>query len=302
MTYQKQVWINGKLEPWEKANVHILSHGFSRGSAIFEFLGVHKTTNGSFAFRLDDHLIRLFKSAELLEMNISQSAAEIKKGVIEAVRGNDIEAGWVKIMAYYSEEALASLVLQSDLDLAVFAGPIEALGLPPADQPVKAGISKWRKLDPQTVPVEAKVAGNYVNGMIVRQDVQKRGFHMGIMLDTQGFVAEGGTESVFMVKDNQIITPPLGRILSGITRMSILEVARTYGLDVQEKAITTEDLLTADEAFISGSPLKVLSLSCIENRVFEKAPGPLTIKLAKLMNDVCSGNDQRFQKWFVPMV
>jgi branched-chain amino acid aminotransferase len=301
MTYQKQVWMNGKMEPWEKANVHILSHGFSRGSAIFEFLGIHKTTRGSFAFRLDDHITRLFKSAELLEMNISQSAAEIKKGVIEAVRSNGIEAGWVKIMAYYSEEALASLVLQSDLDLSIFAGPAEALGLPPADQPVKAGISKWRKLDPQTVPVEAKVAGNYVNGMIVRQDVQKRGFHIGIMLDTEGFVAEGGTESVFMIKDNQIITSPLGRILSGITRMSILEVARTNGFDVQEKRFTQEDLLNADEAFISGSPLKVLSLSCAENKIFDKAPGPITTKLAKLMSEICLGNDQRFQKWLVPM-
>ena len=213
------VWLNGRMIPWPEAKVPILSHGFSRGSAIFEIFGTHKGPKGTVAFRMDLHLNRLMRSAELLGMQTGYSARQIAEAVAETVRANKIGRGLVKILAYWGEEAVIQLVLDSKLDVAVFAIPAsEELGLDNA-RPVSACISKWRKLHPETVPVGAKACGNYLNGYLARRDANLRGFNVGLLVGTDGFLAEGSVESVFLIKDGVLKTPPLGRILSGITRL-----------------------------------------------------------------------------------
>ena len=298
MADETKVWINGELVPWEKATVHLMSHALSRGSALFEVFGVHPRANGPAAFRLDAHLDRLFRSTQLLGMEMTFSREEIAQAVKDTVKEAGMSQGFIKIMAYYSEEGFAVLVPESKLDLGVFAFPASAeLGLDP-NKPISACISKWRKIHPASVPVEAKACSNYLNAFLVRQDAIRRGFDVGLTLDHDGFLAEGSIESCFMVKDGVLKTPPAGKILRSVSRRSVIEAAPSIGIEVVQAPITLEELMEADEVFTSATPFKVLPVGRLEDRTLSDAPGPVSLKLAKLMQDILSGENDRFEDWF----
>ena len=297
MNNEKKVWFNGKMIPWHEATVPLLSHGFSRGSAIFEVFGIHESPDGPVAFRMDEHLKRLMKSARLLGMKMAYSTEEIAGAVAETVKANDLGRGLIKMMAYWSEEAIIDLVLESKLDLAIFAiSASEELGLDKT-QPITTCLSKWRKIHPETVPVAAKASSNYLNGYLARRDAINRGFEVGLMLGTDGFLAEGSIESVFLVKNGILKTPPLGRVLSSITRLSIIKVAPMIGIPISEKPILQEELFTADEIFTSHSGIKVSPVARFEDRVLQ-APGPITKQVMEQMNNIISFSDDRFNDWF----
>lgn len=295
-----QVWMNGKIVPWGQANVPLMSHGFSRGSAIFEVFGIHPGPKGPVAFRMDKHLERLFRSAELLEMEMAYTKEQIIDAVMQSVKENNIKRGIIKILAYYGKETITSLVLDSRLDLAVFGVPeTEDLALDQA-KPIDICISKWRKIHPESVPVEAKACSNYLNGMLVRKDAMNRGYDVGINLTTEGYVAEGSIESIFMVKEGVLKTPALGNILQGITRMSILEAAPMAGIETSEERITPKELMAADEIFLCHTGIKVHPIKKIEERMID-APGPVSSRISKLMEDICNSRDQRFKDWLQPV-
>ncbi len=296
-----KVWINGRIVPWTEAKVHIMSHSFARGSAVFDVLGIHPGPDGPAAFRLSRHLDRFFRTADLLGMKIGYSREQLREAVAEVVKANGIGRGIIKLMGYYSEEAIIKLVMDSDLDIAIFAIPeTQELILDKAD-PIKVCISRWRKLHPATVPVEAKACANYLNGMLSRRDAAERGFDLAIMLTTDGHVAEGAIESVFVVKDGIVKTPPLGNILQSVTRMSILEAAPSVGLDVREEQIMPQELLAADEMFTCHTGIKAVPVRQIEDRVFDVVPGPVTSKISQLMEDICSFRNERFRHWLEPL-
>jgi branched-chain amino acid aminotransferase len=292
-----KVWLNGNLIPWREATVPLLSHGFSRGSAIFDVFGVHVGPSGPAAFRMDEHIKRLMRSAELLQMKMAYSAEEIVEGVKTTVKANRLGRGIVKILAYWGEEAVIKLVLDSKLDLAIFTIPESADLALDKPRPLSACLSKWRKIHPETVPVGAKACSNYLNGYLARRDANLRGFDIGLLLGTDGLLAEGSIESIFIVKDGVLKTPPLGRILSSITRMSILQAAPEIGVPVKEVPISAEDLLSADEVFTTHTGIKVEPIKRLENRELQ-APGPITNQLMRLMDDIIRFRDDRFKSWF----
>ena len=301
MNNDARVWLNGKLIAWAEATVPILSHGFSRGSAFFEVFGVHVGPEGPMAFRMNQHLKRLMGSAELLEMELAYSTDEIIAAVKTTVEANNLGRGIIKMLAYWGEEAIINLVLDSKLDLAVFAIPqSDNLKLDRAGS-LSACVSKWRKIHPATVPVAAKACSNYLNGYLVRKDANNRGFDLGLALDTDGFLAEGSIESVFIVKDGVLKTPPLGRILSSITRMSILEAAARVEIPTREGPISAEELMQADEIFTCHTGIKVEPIARLEDREF-KTPGPVTSQVMQLMNDIIEFRDERFMDWFQPLI
>ena len=300
MNSESKVWFNGELIPWHKATVPILSHGFSRGSAIFEVFGIHEGPDGRFAFRMDEHLKRLMKSVQLLEMEMAYNAEEIMDAVAQTVKVNNMGRGLIKMLVFWGEEAVLQMVLESKLDLAIFAIPdSEELGLDKT-QPISACISKWRKIHPETVPVAAKSCSNYLNAYLARKDANNRGFDVGLLVGTDGFLAEGSIESVFLVKDGVLKTPPLGRILSSITRKSVLEAAPRIGIPTSENSVLPQELFTADEIFTSHSGIKVLPVARFEDRDLQ-APGPITDQLIKLMDDITNFRDDRFKDWFMPL-
>ena len=296
-----RVWINGEIIQWGDAKVHIMSHSFSRGSAMFDVLGIHPGPDGPAAFRLDRHLDRFFRSAELLGMKMGYTKEKLRKAIAQMVKANGIDRGIVKLMGYYGEEAIITLVMESNVDIAIFAIPeTEELVLDKAE-PISICISKWRKLHPATVPVEAKACANYLNGMLSRRDAAERGFDLAIMLTTDGYVAEGAIESIFMVKDGIVKTPPLGNILQSVTRMSILEATPRIGLEVREEQITPQELLSADEIFFCHTGIKVIPVKRIEGRELSPVPGPVTSKIADLMDDICQFRNDKFRHWLEPL-
>ena len=283
--------------PWQSANVHILSHGFSRGSAIFDVFGIYPGPKGPAAFRMDKHIERLFKSAELLGMEMAYTKEQIIDAVAQSVKANNIKRGLIKILAYYGEESVISLILDSKLDMSFCGIPeIDDMGLDQAT-PIEICFAKWRKIHPATIPVEAKACSNYLNGMLARKDAVSRGFNVGILLTTDGYVAEGSIESIFMVKDNVLKTPPLGNILSSVTRMSILEAASAIGIKTLEEQISPEELMGADEIFVCRTGVKVLPVRKIEERVMAVAPGLVTSELSQLMSDIYHFRNDRVSHW-----
>jgi len=300
MNSDLQVWFNGKLIPRRDATVPILSHGFSRGSAIFDVLGVHPGPQGPMAFRLDDHLKRFMKSAQLLGMELAYSSEEITAAIKATVKANSLGRGIIKILAFWGEESIIQLVLDSKLDVAVFAIPESEELVLDKKQTISACLSKWRKLHPETVPVGAKACANYLNGYLARKDAVSRGFDIGILLGTDGFLAEGSTESVFIVKEGVLMTPPLGRILASITRLSILQAVPEIGIPIVERPITADELVAADEIFTVHTGTKVEAVARFEDRQL-KAPGPVTQRVLDLIDDIMHFKDERFMNWFQPL-
>jgi len=304
MLENRIVFLNGDFVAWNQATVHMMSHSFGRGSAIFEVLSLHETNAGPAVFRLDKHIERLFKTAELLNMELPISREALQEAVMATIKCNGIKQGFIKIIGFYPQIAFEIIPPKKKLDLSVFViDPSEDFeGL---NFPIKSGttlcISRWCKLDPQSVPIEAKVAANYLNGMMARSEANTRGFENGIMLDTQGFIAEGGTESIFLVKDDKLLTPSLGTVLDSITRKSILGAARAIGIESVEGRLPSELLFEANEIFLSGTPFKVLPVRKIEDRVIEGTPGPFTRKLSALLDEIIAGRDERFKDWFFPV-
>jgi branched-chain amino acid aminotransferase len=297
MKGKPKVWLNNKIIPWEDAQVPILSHGFSRGSAVFEVFGTHAVPAGIAAFRMDAHLKRLEQTVGLLGMELNFSIPEIVKAVSKITTINQSERGFVKIVAYWGEEAITNLVLTSKLDVAIFTIPAsEELGLDNA-KPISACISKWKKLHPETVPVQAKACANYLNGYLVRKDANDRGFDLGLNLGTDGYLAEGSIESVFIVKDDILKTPPLGRILASVTRDSVITAAKQNNIEVYETALVKEDLYTADEIFTCHTGIKVTPVFRFEELELA-APGPVTTRVSEMMDNIMDFNDSRFKEWF----
>ena len=304
MLKDRIVFLNGDYIPWNQATVHIMCHSFGRGSAIFEVLSLHEAGENPVIFRLDEHIARLFRTAELLNMEIPISSEAFSEAVTVTVKRNAISEGIIKIICFYPQIDFEILPSRTELDISIFVvDPAEDLeGLDFSfEQGTTLCISKWRKLDPQTVPIEAKVAANYLNGMVARQEAQKNGFENAVMLDRHGFIAEGGTESVFLVKDSRLMTPVTGTVLKSITRRSILEAAKTDGIECFEGQLKPERLFEAEEIFLSCTPFKVLPVKQINDRKLDNAPGPLTRKIAELLDKIAGGNDDRFKDWLYPV-
>ncbi|MCG6909509.1 MAG: aminotransferase class IV [Deltaproteobacteria bacterium] len=295
-----QVWFNGKLVPWKSVTIPVLSHGFSRGSAVFEIFGIHVGPEGPAAFRMDEHLKRLMRSIELLEMELPYTMEDIAAAVAETVRTNGLGRGVIKVMAFWGEEAVIKLILDSKLDLAIFPVPATPDLHLDSTEPISACLSKWRKIHPETVPVEAKACSNYLNAYLARKDALNRGFDIGVMAGTDGFLAEASTESVFLVKDGVVKVPPLGRVLNSISRKCVQEMAPVLGIPLREEAVLPNALLDADEIFTAHTGIKVSPVGRFEDRILD-APGPVTARLMEVMEKVLAFEDERFAHWYQPL-
>ncbi|HOG18132.1 MAG: Branched-chain-amino-acid aminotransferase [Syntrophaceae bacterium PtaU1.Bin231] len=300
MKEERLVYHNGRFVAWDKATVHIMSHSFGRGSAIFEVIGFHSNPGGRFVFRLDDHVRRLFRTAELLGMRLPEGRRDIRNAILATVRRNPGREGHIKIVAYYPQVSFDVLPPRAKLDLSIFVLPSQGVReIVLRRRGVSACVSKWNRLDPRTVPIEAKAAGQYLNGMLARRDVRGKGYDYAILLDTQGFVAEGSTESVFVVRNGCLMTACLGTVLDSITRKSLLELADAEGIATFEGRIPVSLLDEAEEIFFSSTPIKLLPVRRCGQRVMAGVPGPLTKRLMACVEEILRGNDRRFTSWMV---
>ena len=300
-----QAWLNGEFVDWDKANVSLLSHSFGRGSGIFEVTDIVATEDGPAYFGLTEHINRLFNTAELSYMELPRDRDDLIAVHIEAARHNHVQEGSAKFFAYYPMIEFSVLPTNPQVDMALFCVDFQLFGVKQENlsAPVSAGISSFRKTHPETAPVHAKMSGNYVNPFLAKKEVTLKGYGDVIMLDTMGYVAEGATSNIFAVKDGRVLTPSLRSSLPGITRAAVMEGMRDLGIPVLEADMKPKDLFDADEAFYSGSIVKIQPISSIEGRDLKvPCPGPVTEAVAQKMKAIFSGKDKLSGKWLTPIV
>jgi branched-chain amino acid aminotransferase len=295
-----KAWLNGKMVGWEETAIPLLSHSFSRGSAIFEVVDIVATDDGPAFFGLTEHIDRFFNSAALTFMELPVTKEELTSAVLSVAGENGVKNGAAKFFAYYPGIELTIIPTDPRVAIAVFCLDFDRLGVKREllSAPVRAGISSFRKVHGETVPVHAKVVGNYVNAYLAKTEVKRRGYDDVIMLDTAGFVAEGATSNVFFVKGDEVKTPTLRSALPGITRHALIEIIRDMGHPMSETDITPGELGSFDEAFYSGSVVKVQPILEIEGKPLGRpCPGPVTCAVKERMNEAMGGRIDKYRKW-----
>jgi branched-chain amino acid aminotransferase len=297
-----KAWINGEFVDLDKANVNIFSHSFGRGSAVFEVFDIVSAEKGPAFFGLHQHIDRLFRSAELVYMDLPLSRDEIINACIHTAKENNVSLGAAKLFAYYSGIEFTVIPQNPQVDIAIFCVDYTTFGIEQEDlsAPVDVGISSYKKYHPDTVPVHAKVTGNYVNPYLAMMEVKKKGYEDVIIIDVFGNVSEGATASLFTVKEGKIKTAKLNNVLNGITRLAVIDVVKDTDMQVEETDIKSEELNDLDEAFYSVSLEHIKPIKSIEGKKLGSVcPGPYTQKVINAMNDLYSGNSEKSKDWLI---
>ncbi len=301
----RRIWVDGRLVPWEQATVHVLSHSHQRGSLIFDFMSVHATERGAAVFRLRDHVARFLRSAEIVGLPLAQGTAEIEAAILETVRANP-GASSVKISAYLPSIEVDVVPADERVSLAVAAYDAARDVLAPKGirGPRKPTLRVWiekelRNRREDIVPPQAKVAANYVSPMVAKWRAKRRGYDEILLLDERGCVAEGPTTNVFLVDRKGVLrTPGERHVLLGVTRSSMLEIAKHDGIPVSEADVRPEDLFEAAEVFLTGTTAVVWPVASVDDhRIGSGEPGPLSQRLKQRFEDVSAGRDPDFLHW-----
>ncbi|MDP3975491.1 MAG: branched-chain amino acid transaminase [bacterium] len=288
------IWQNGTFVRWENAKTHVLSHALHYGSSVFEGIRVYPTGKGPALRLVKDHVARLFYSASTMRMKIPFTQSQIFKAIVETVRKNKLnEKGYVRPLAYYGYGKMGVNPVGAEVNLIIACWPWPTYL---ADTPIAVKISKFIRIHPKSCFVDAKVCGYYVNNIFAIQDVVGPGCDEALLLDFKGNIAEGPGENFFIVKKGIIYTPPLGTILKGITRRTVIDLARKLGYRVVEKDIKPRDAYAADEAFFTGTAAEVTAIGSIDGHsINKKKTGPIVGHLKKEYLDLVTGKSQKLK-------
>jgi branched-chain amino acid aminotransferase len=304
MKEQGKIWMNGKLVPFKDAKVHVLTHALHYSTAVFEGIRCYNTPKGPMIFRLPEHVDRLFKSAKMYSMKLSYSKNEISKAVVETIKASKLKECYIRPIAYYGYGVLGLTPTPNKIDLAIACWEWK-LGESSAGKVrgARCKVSSWLRIDSRSQPMQAKAASNYANAALARVEALKDGYDEAIMLNYNGKVSEGSAENIFLVNNGEIFTPPQSAgILNGITRDSIIKIARADEISITEANIDREDLYVADEVFMTGTAAEVKSVTEIDNiTIGDGKPGKITRKLQNAFLNVTMGKDKRFSKWLTPI-
>ena len=301
----RRIWLDGELVPWERATVHVLSHSLQRGSLIFDYMSVHATERGPAVFRLREHVERFLRSAELVGLPLALGADAVAAAVVETVRANP-GASAVKVSAYLPAVEIDVVPMDDRVSVAVAAyDPLADIARrKPGPLPFRPELRLWIEKDRRNrrkdiIPPQAKVAANYVSTMTAKWAARKAGYDEILLLDEQGFVAEGPTTNIFAVDGaGALCTPPEEHVLLGVTRRSIIEIAKHDGLAVSESPMRPEALLGAAEVFLTGTSAGVWPVVSIDDRpIGDGTPGPVTRRLRERFEQIVSGGDPDFAHW-----
>src|SRR5882762_2019830 len=284
------IWFNGKLIPWGEAKVHVLAHALQYGTGVFEGMKSYPTAEGPAIFRLDAHLERLYKSAELYDLAIPYSLATLTEASLEVVRANRLEAAYLRPVAFFDAGTLSVWTKECPVTVAIAAVPTGKY-LANADEGVRVTVSPIRKFDNSAIPAWAKACGQYINSARAVNDAQRRGFDEALLLNSQGLVAEGSGENLFVVKNGTVITNDKdASILMGVTRSSVLEIARDLGIETRIAPMSVEDVLGADELFFTGTAVEVTAIREVDGHILSGGkPGPVTRRLQQTFNEAVRG-------------
>jgi len=293
------IWLDGQMVPWREAQTHVLTHTLHYGMGVFEGVRAYRTEHGPAIFRLEDHTRRLFNSAKILGMTLPYSADELNEAQRAAVRDNGLESAYLRPMAFFGSEGMG---LRADNLLVHVMVAAWDWGSYLGDEGLERGIrirtSSYSRHHVNATMCKAKANGNYINSMLALQEATRCGYDEAMLLDTEGYVAEGSGENIFLVRDGVLYTPDITSALDGITRRTVMELAAEEGFRVVEKRITRDEVYIADEAFFTGTAAEVTPIREVDDRpIGNGARGPITERLQSRYFDVVQGRDSRHQDW-----
>jgi branched-chain amino acid aminotransferase len=295
-----KIWMDGKLLDWEDATVHVLTHALHYGSGAFEGIRAYRTPQGPAVFRLPDHIRRLFRSAHVYHMEIPFTQDEIIQAVKDTVRENGLDACYIRPLVYrgYAEMGLNPLPAPVNVTVACWPWGLY-LGEEAIERGVRAKISSWKRLDHNILPPGVKATGQYINSSLAKMEALKAGYDEAIMLNLAGYVTDGSGENIFIVKDGVLATPPFqAGCLDGITRDSVIAIARDLGYEVIERNLSRLDLYTADEAFFTGTASEIAPIREVDDRaVGSDGRGPVTKEVQTVFMAAAQGEDPRYGRW-----
>jgi branched-chain amino acid aminotransferase len=294
------IWFNGEMVPWRDAKVHVLTHSLHYGMGVFEGIRAYKTDNGGTAiFRLPEHTRRLFDSAHILGMKIPYDADSLNQAICAVVRENKLESAYIRPICFYGSEGMGLRADNLKVQTAIAAWTWGAyLGAEGMEKGIRVRTSSYTRHHVNITMCKAKATGNYMNSMLALSEALSCGYDEAILLDAQGYVAEGSGENIFVVRDRVIYTPVLTSALNGITRSTIMTLAAELNLEVREKFITRDEVYIADEAFFTGSAAEVTPIREYDRRpIGSGTRGPITERLQKAYFDLVHGRSPLHHDW-----
>ena len=294
-----KIWKDGQLIDWRDANIHILTHSLHYGMAVFEGVRAYKTDQGTAIFRLREHTERLFNSAKIFQLTIPFDQETIAQAQLQVVRENQLESCYLRPLVWIGDEKLGISAKGNTIHVAVAAWPWGAyLGEDGLNKGIRVKTSSFSRHHVNVSLVRAKASGYYINSILANQEALADGYDEALLLDTDGYVSEGSGENVFIVKKGKLYTPDLASCLDGITRDSVLTIARDLGIEVIEKRITRDEVYCADEAFFTGTAAEVTPVRELDNRAIgDGKRGAITEKLQTVFFDAVAGRAPQYSHW-----
>ncbi|GAB3515389.1 branched-chain amino acid transaminase [Pseudoxanthomonas daejeonensis] len=299
MQFPEKIWHNGTIKPWAEATTHVMAHAIHYGSSVFEGLRAYDTPKGPAIFRLGDHTRRLFKSARIYDIVIPYTPGQIDAACRDIVAANGLRSAYLRPVAFRGAGSIG-LAAETPIDVAVAALDFgRYLGAEALEQGIDACVSSWQRFAPNTVPAGAKAGGNYLSGQLVTREARRHGYGEGIALASTGLLSEGAGENLFLVFDGALhTTPASASILSGITRDSIVKLARDAGIEVVERDIPREYLYLCDELLMCGTAAEITPLRSVDGKpVGDGVPGPVTRRLQQLFFGLFDGSTADTRGW-----
>jgi branched-chain amino acid aminotransferase len=296
----KKIWFDGKLVNWDDAQVHVLSHTLHYGVGVFEGIRCYKTEDGQSAvFRLKEHVDRLFDSAHIVLIEIPFTREEIRAAIHKTLVANELSEGYIRPLAFLGEGEMGLHVRNNPVRVAIAAWPWGAyLGEDGLKKGIRAKVSSFNRHHPNAAMSKGKVTGNYVNSVLAKWEVMKAGYDEAVLLDTEGYVAEGSGENIFIVRNGILQTTPLTSVLPGITRDSVITIAQKFDIPVKEARFTRDEMYIADEMFFTGTAAEITPVREVDDRkVGAGRPGPVTKRIQAAFFDILLGKNALFQHW-----
>ncbi|HEY3348080.1 MAG TPA: branched-chain-amino-acid transaminase [Nitrospirota bacterium] len=290
--------MDGKLVPWKDATVHVLCHSLHYGMGVFEGIRCYKGKNGSAVFRLDEHVDRLLDSAHIFQMEVPFTREQIKKAILEVVSANKLEECYIRPLIYMGYGQMG-IYVTGPASVSIAAWPWGAyLGEDGMKNGIKVCTSSFSRHHVNASMARAKYTGMYVNSQLAKREAKSHGCDEAMLLDTEGYVAEGSGENIFIVRNGVIKTTPLTSILEGITRDSIIELAREMGYEVREERFTRDEVYISQEAFFTGTAAEITPIREVDGRIIGTGkPGPVTKRLQTAFFDIVEGRSAKRKKW-----
>lgn len=293
-----KIWFDGELVPWEEANIHILTHTLHYGLGVFEGIRAYHCENGKTAvFKLDEHIKRLFDSCHIANIKVPFDHETLKNATIELLKVNELKEAYIRPIVFIGNGTMGVNPQDNPIRVAIAAWPWGAyLGDDGLSKGIRVKISSFTRMDVNSFMTKAKICGNYVNSVFAKTEAISLGFDEAIMLDTDGYVAEGSGENVFIVRNGIVKTPPLTSILEGITRNCIFDIAEDENIKVVEQRFTRDEFYTADEVFLTGTAAEITPIREADGRkIGNGLPGKITKRLQKRFFNTIKGKDKKFE-------